>query len=53
MKLKYLGHSAFELSTPSAKILVDPFLVKCSDYDYSNTTEYEDDSWDFGDTIVI
>ncbi len=39
MKLKYLGHSAFELSTPSAKILVDPFLVKCSDYDYSNTTD--------------
>lgn len=39
MKLKYLGHSAFELSTTSAKILVDPFLVKCPDYDYSNTTD--------------
>ena len=39
MKLKYLGHSAFELTTTSAKILVDPFLVKCPDYDYSNTTD--------------
>lgn len=39
MKLKYLGHSAFEIITKDAKILIDPFLVKCPDYDYSGTTD--------------
>ena len=39
MKLKYLGHSAFEIATGDYKILVDPFLVKCPDYDYSKTSD--------------
>lgn len=39
MKLKYLGHSAFEVSVKEHKILIDPFLVKCPDYDYSGTTD--------------
>lgn len=39
MKLKYLGHSAFEITTNEAKILIDPFLVKAPDYDYSDTTD--------------
>ena len=39
MKLKYLGHSAFEIETLNGKILIDPFLVKCPDYDYSGTTD--------------
>lgn len=39
MKLRYLGHSAFEILTGNSKILIDPFLVKCPDYDYSNTTD--------------
>ena len=39
MRLKYLGHSAFEISVNNNKILIDPFLVKCPDYDYSGTTD--------------
>ena len=39
MKIKYLGHSAFEIITESAKILIDPFLIGCPDYDYSSTTD--------------
>jgi len=39
MRIKYLGHSAFELETQNSKILIDPFLVKCPDYDYSGTTD--------------
>ena len=39
MKLKYLGHSAFEISILDYKILIDPFLIKCPDYDYSKTTD--------------
>lgn len=39
MKLKYLGHSAFEININNNKILIDPFLVKCPDYDYSNVTD--------------
>ncbi len=39
MELKYLGHSAFEIRTNSGVILIDPFLVKCPDFDYSNTTD--------------
>lgn len=39
MNLRYLGHSAFEISTNNSKILVDPFLVKSNDYDYSDVTD--------------
>lgn len=39
MKLKYLGHSAFEIETSNGKILIDPFLVKCPDYDFSGVTD--------------
>ena len=39
MKIKYLGHSAFEIDTTGNKILIDPFLVRCPDYDYSKTTD--------------
>lgn len=39
MQIKYLGHSAFEIETNGRKILIDPFLVKCPDYDYSGTTD--------------
>lgn len=39
MNIKYLGHSAFEITHKNAKILIDPFLVKCPDYDYSGTTD--------------
>lgn len=39
MKLKYLGHSAFEIETGNGVILIDPFLVKCPNYDTSKTTD--------------
>lgn len=39
MELKYLGHSAFEIETGEYKILIDPFLVKSPDYDYSRVTD--------------
>lgn len=39
MQITYLGHSAFEIKTEKGKILIDPFLVKCPDYDYSGTTD--------------
>jgi L-ascorbate metabolism protein UlaG (beta-lactamase superfamily) len=39
MKIKYLGHSAFEIEVENGKILIDPFLVRCPDYDYSGTTD--------------
>ena len=39
MKLKYLGHSAFEITTGNNKILIDPFLVKCPNYDPSGVTD--------------
>lgn len=39
MKLKYLGHSAFEIITGEYKILIDPFLVKAPDYDCSGVTD--------------
>ena len=32
MKLKYLGHSAFELNIDERKILIDPFLILSPDY---------------------
>lgn len=39
MNLTYLGHSAFEIKTGNSKILIDPFLVKSQDYDYSDVTD--------------
>ena len=39
MRVRYLGHSAFEITTGNSKILIDPFLVKCPDYDCSGTTD--------------
>ena len=39
MQITYLGHSAFEIETNGRKVLIDPFLVKCPDYDYSGTTD--------------
>lgn len=36
MKLRYLGHSAFEIDTNGQKILIDPFLVQCPNYDGSD-----------------
>lgn len=39
MKLRYLGHSAFEMETGNHKILVDPFLVQCPDYDSTGVTD--------------
>lgn len=39
MKLKYLGHSAFEIKTDNSTILIDPFLVKCPEYDYSEVSD--------------
>ena len=41
MKIKYLGHSAFEIlakkENKEYKILFDPFLIKAPDYNYSDT----------------
>lgn len=39
MKLKYLGHSAFELNIDERKILIDPFLVLSPDYDPTGVTD--------------
>lgn len=39
MKLRYLGHSAFEFETNGSKILVDPFLVQCPDYDSTGVSD--------------
>lgn len=39
MNIKYLGHSAFEITINDKKILIDPFLVLSPDYDYSGTTD--------------
>ena len=39
MSVKYLGHSAFEINIQGKKILIDPFLVKSPDYDYSDVTD--------------
>ena len=36
MDIKYLGHSAFEITTKGKKILIDPFLVSCPDYKCEN-----------------
>lgn len=39
MSITYLGHSAFEITTGSYKILIDPFLVCIPHYDYSGVTD--------------
>ena len=39
IKLTYLGHSAFEIETPEGRILIDPFLIKCPQYNYSMVTD--------------
>jgi L-ascorbate metabolism protein UlaG (beta-lactamase superfamily) len=39
MQIKYLGHSAFEITTKNKKILIDPFLVMLPEYDYSGVTD--------------
>ena len=39
MQIKYLGHSAFEITTQNAKILIDPFLAMFPEYDFSKTSE--------------
>ena len=39
MSITYLGHSAFEIRINNKKILVDPFLVKMPNYDYSGVTD--------------
>ena len=39
MKIKYLGHSAFEIETTGRKILIDPFLIKSPNYIPSNVTD--------------
>ena len=39
MKITYLGHSAFEIKTDGAKILIDPFLVKSPNYNPGGVTD--------------
>lgn len=39
MSITYLGHSAFEIKIDDKKILIDPFLVKTPNYNYSNVTD--------------
>ena len=39
MQIKYLGHSAFEITTQNAKILIDPFLIMLPDYDANGVTD--------------
>ena len=39
MKITYLGHSAFEISTNKGKILVDPFLVCMPQYNPSGVCD--------------
>ena len=39
MGITYLGHSAFEIKMNDKKILIDPFLVKMPNYDYSDVTD--------------
>lgn len=39
MQIKYLGHSAFEIKNNSNKILIDPFLIACPNYDYTGLTD--------------
>ena len=39
MKIKYLGHSCFEILTKDRKILVDPFLIMSPDYNVEGVTD--------------
>lgn len=39
MQIKYLGHSAFEITTQNAKILIDPFLIMLPDYEANGVTD--------------
>lgn len=39
MQITYLGHSAFEIKTGIQKILIDPFLIMCPDYNINNITD--------------
>ncbi len=39
MDIKYLGHSAFEISTNNHKILIDPFLVCAPNYKPEGVTD--------------
>lgn len=39
MSITYLGHSAFEIKINDKKFLIDPFLVKMPNYDYSDVTD--------------
>ena len=39
MQITYLGHSAFEIKINNKKILIDPFLILCPNYDINNITD--------------
>ena len=39
MQIKYLGHSAFEITAQGKKFLVDPFLISSPDYNYEGVTD--------------
>ena len=39
MKIKYLGHSCFEIETDQKKILIDPFLIKSPNYNIEGVTD--------------
>ncbi|MBR2429881.1 metal-dependent hydrolase [bacterium] len=39
MQIKYLGHSAFEIEIDHKKILIDPFLIMCPNYDLQGITD--------------
>ena len=39
MQITYLGHSAFEIKTNNKKILIDPFLILCPNYDINGVTD--------------
>lgn len=39
MGITYLGHSAFEIELNDKKILVDPFLAMCPDYNIDGVTD--------------
>ena len=38
MQITYLGHSAFEIKTNNKKILIDPFLACCPNYDINGVS---------------
>ena len=39
MKIKYLGHSCFEITATKGKILIDPFLVASPDYNADGVSD--------------